>query len=237
MEKIEKRISEINGGDVIDLATGKGDFLHFIKTFKNYNTITVLDIESKYEPVIKKYHPELEFDYRTGNTENLSFPDESFDTVCISNSLHHMKQPVKALKEAYRIVRKGGQLIVNEMYSDEQSQNEPQMSHTLFHKWNARIDRIQGITHNPPFKQIEILGLIEKLQAGTYETMTYSYPSENPKDKTLIDKLIELGKLNLKKLNSHDEYESLKKEYDDIVKHLMKAGFATAPSIMIIIGK
>jgi len=40
------------------------------------------------------------------------FPDESFDIVIASDTLEHIKEESKALREWYRIVRSGGQLFV-----------------------------------------------------------------------------------------------------------------------------
>ena len=38
--------------------------------------------------------------------------DESFDLALMSQALHHAKQPLVALKEAYRILKPGARLII-----------------------------------------------------------------------------------------------------------------------------
>lgn len=43
---------------------------------------------------------------------NLPFPDERFDTVVLANVLHTLPNPLKALREARRVVRQNGLVIV-----------------------------------------------------------------------------------------------------------------------------
>ncbi len=52
-------------------------------------------------------------DFRQGSGENLEFPDGSFDIVAFTFSLHH-QDPARALEEAHRVLRPGGQALVIE---------------------------------------------------------------------------------------------------------------------------
>ena len=45
------------------------------------------------------------------NAENLQFEDESFDTVCIPHSLHHLASINKVLAEMKRVLKKYGNFI------------------------------------------------------------------------------------------------------------------------------
>ena len=47
-----------------------------------------------------------------GFAENLPFPDESFDFAAFITSICFIKNPDKAIKEAYRILRKEGEIII-----------------------------------------------------------------------------------------------------------------------------
>jgi ubiquinone/menaquinone biosynthesis C-methylase UbiE len=47
-----------------------------------------------------------------GYAENLPYPDDFFDTVIHNGTIHYVNDPEKALKEAYRVLRPGGQIII-----------------------------------------------------------------------------------------------------------------------------
>ena len=50
--------------------------------------------------------------YKHGDIENVPLAKGSVDLALMSQSLHHAHRPEKALSEAFRILRKGGQLVV-----------------------------------------------------------------------------------------------------------------------------
>ena len=87
--------------------------------------------------------PDIRFEQM--DARHLAFPDDSFDTACVSNSLHHFANPGPVLAEMLRVVRRGGHLVVNEMYRDGQS--ETQATHILLHHWWASVNRIRGEMH------------------------------------------------------------------------------------------
>ena len=54
----------------------------------------------------------LNLSYKQGDIENVPLTKGSVDLALMSQSLHHAQRPEKALSEAFRILRKGGQLVV-----------------------------------------------------------------------------------------------------------------------------
>lgn len=54
----------------------------------------------------------LNLSYKQGDIENVPLAKGSVDLALMSQSLHHSQRPEKALSEASRILRKGGQLVV-----------------------------------------------------------------------------------------------------------------------------
>jgi ubiquinone/menaquinone biosynthesis C-methylase UbiE len=49
-----------------------------------------------------------------GSGENIPLADKSIDTVIFSLSLHHHTDPVLALSQAWRVLRKGGRILIME---------------------------------------------------------------------------------------------------------------------------
>ncbi|MGR1083794.1 class I SAM-dependent methyltransferase [Olegusella massiliensis] len=58
-------------------------------------------------------------EFLVGDAENLPFGDESFDAVLCSNSFHHYPNPGAFLREAYRVLRSGGKLILRDYTSND----------------------------------------------------------------------------------------------------------------------
>jgi len=50
--------------------------------------------------------------YKLGDIEKVPLKDNGFDLAFLSQALHHAQHPEKAIQEAYRILKPGGQLIV-----------------------------------------------------------------------------------------------------------------------------
>ena len=53
--------------------------------------------------------------YKLGDIEQVPLADESVDLAILSQALHHAIHPQKAVDEAYRILRPGGQVLVLEL--------------------------------------------------------------------------------------------------------------------------
>ena len=69
-------------------------------------------------------------EYKLGDLEQVPLPDQSVDLALLSQALHHARRPQAAVKEAWRILKPGGQVVVidlkehtfekaRELYADE----------------------------------------------------------------------------------------------------------------------
>ncbi|MGC4071884.1 MAG: metalloregulator ArsR/SmtB family transcription factor [Nibricoccus sp.] len=50
--------------------------------------------------------------YKLGDIESVPLPDASVDLAILSQALHHAQHPQKAVTEAYRILKPGGQILI-----------------------------------------------------------------------------------------------------------------------------
>ncbi|MGE5508914.1 MAG: class I SAM-dependent methyltransferase [Chitinophagales bacterium] len=55
-------------------------------------------------------------DLKVGDSEDLPWPDGTFDAVTCSSSYHHYPQPQKALSEMRRVLKPGGQLVLADVW-------------------------------------------------------------------------------------------------------------------------
>ena len=91
MNSMKDILSEISGGHVLDVATGNGGFIHeLISGLKHYDDILGIDIKEKAKSAfVESFKDDPKIHFRLMDAEKPEFPAASFDTVCISNSLHH----------------------------------------------------------------------------------------------------------------------------------------------------
>jgi len=154
-DKIVNRLKELSGEKILDIGTGHGEFIGFLKqTLKNSDSFVGIDIN---EEVLKKAEKEYGkiAEFKKMNAEELDFPDNTFDIVSIVSSLHHLERPEKVLKEMFRVVRPQGYLIIQEMYSDL-TQTEAQLATSQAHHFCAKIDSLLGEYHRVTYTREEI---------------------------------------------------------------------------------
>jgi ubiquinone/menaquinone biosynthesis C-methylase UbiE len=103
--RIARRLGSVSGGKVLDVATAKGGFIDtLMKTLKCYDSFVGIDYCASEESREDMESARKRFEgkpvqFFQMNAENLQFEDESFDTVCISHSLHHLDRIDRVLME------------------------------------------------------------------------------------------------------------------------------------------
>jgi demethylmenaquinone methyltransferase/2-methoxy-6-polyprenyl-1,4-benzoquinol methylase len=102
----------------LDVAGGTGDVAFRVLDAAGPRAhVTVLDINTDMLAVGRERTParlEGRVDFVEGNAEALPFPEESFDIYTIGFGLRNVTNKDKALKDAYRVLRKGGRIMVLE---------------------------------------------------------------------------------------------------------------------------
>ena len=156
-------LSQFPGGRVLDVATGQGGFVQFLaENLRDYAAIVGIDTLTSGAAAfaeIAKDQPHVRLIQMDAHQMGLA--SASFDTVCISNSLHHMSDLPRVLAEMQRVLKPGGHYIVAEMYRD--GQTETQLTHVLLHHWWAAVDTARGITHYETYPRQQILDLLDGL--------------------------------------------------------------------------
>lgn len=111
-EFIEKKVSHGNYKNAIEVGCGRGTiglYLH------KYLGLDVSLLDSSTEAIdLAKYNFEkwnADGSFLVGDVRTLDFPDESFDVVVSIGLLEHLEDYSAALKEQYRILKKGGMII------------------------------------------------------------------------------------------------------------------------------
>ncbi len=101
--------SRIKDKNVLELATGTG--LVAKNVAESARRMTASDYSEKMINKAKKGKLPVNLSFSVQNAENLSYSDNSYDVVIISNALHIMSSPEKVLDEIKRVIKPDGTMI------------------------------------------------------------------------------------------------------------------------------
>jgi ubiquinone/menaquinone biosynthesis C-methylase UbiE len=230
MEQLKAYFSESEINSILDIGTGSGDFIEVLQDVFPQAQITGVDPDNEsLQEAIKKY-PGVSFGEM--RAEILEFADNSFDLASISMALHHLPDIQTSLKEMLRVVKPGGWIIVNELFSD--NLNPSQEVHKIFHHFRSKIDRLTGIYHQETFEKEQILHLVKsagiQIQLSfenTIQTNLIASPGE-------LDVRIEKMKQHLEKIKGLPEYEIYKPQIEEFRQRALLFGFQPATRIVVV---
>ena len=111
--KILAELDDTEFADVLDCGCGTGPMLEILSEKYPQKHYTGLDLTPEMIAKAKQKNlPNTEF--VVGDCENLPFADNSFDVVICTNSFHHYPNPQAFFNSVYRVLRKGGRLILRD---------------------------------------------------------------------------------------------------------------------------
>jgi ubiquinone/menaquinone biosynthesis C-methylase UbiE len=245
--EIRKKLQGISGGKILDVATGFGDFINtLMKMLKNYDYFVGIEISEKDLKSAKKRFEGQPVEFLEMNAGYLKFEDNSFDTVCISYSLHHLENIDRVLAEMKRVLKLDGYFVVQEEFSDGE-QNEAQKTDILRHHWDSEIDSLLGIVHHKTYPKQKIKGIMDSLRLSKLETFESTHAVRclicdrkfdcEGKGEVTIDQFAkEIGD-NLRRLGEHADLkirDRLKKEGEKLKERMRKYGAANASNLFFI---
>ena len=92
-EKLKEFLDEnVEQGNILDIGSAQWNYPK--EHFKN---VTTLDVRPPADVI--------------GSIMNLPFDDESFDCILCLETLEHVEDPLKAMREIYRVLKSGGKFI------------------------------------------------------------------------------------------------------------------------------
>lgn len=103
-EQMRHLPQNLNNGTLLDIGCGNGDFLRNAHQL-GWNTYGI-DPDPKAVDVAKNTGGIV----REGGLPNTDLPSEHFDIVTMSHVIEHLHDPAAAMKEAFRLVKPGGQI-------------------------------------------------------------------------------------------------------------------------------
>src|SRR5438477_6937262 len=103
---------------VADLGAGEGTLAQLLA--KNARKVIAIDNSPKmveFGGKIAREHGFKNLEYRLGDLEDPPIDASSVDLAFFSQALHHAIRPERAIASAYRMLRKGGRIIILDLFS------------------------------------------------------------------------------------------------------------------------
>ena len=218
---------------ILDVGTGAGKFIPIItKGFKDYTQITGIDNHEKALQMAGEQYGQENIKFINMDAEKITFPSASFDTVCISNTLHHLRNVNRTLQEMKRVMKPHGLFLLNEMICD--THNQAQQTHIYYHHLISEIDTLIEIRHNKTFKKHEIINCIHNTGIKIMDMIEYIEKKNTVKNKEELDTVAEALDKQIEKLKELPEYETFKQRGEQLKKRLYEVGILRATQLIIM---
>jgi len=233
MDIIEKAISKVVGGRVLDVATQKGNFIQLLmKNLQSYVKIVGIDIDQEAIKNAQETIKNTNVLFLVMNAERMEFANESFDTVSISASFHHLPNIQQVLTEINRVLKTGGSFILAEMHKDGQTAAE--LTSIYLHHWVGEVDTALGSVHNPTMGRREIVTYVETLGLRRFEFYDVIDRDSDPMERVYIEQLEELIERVTRRAEAATSYEELKMQGEELRQRLHKVGAQREPRLVVI---
>ncbi len=226
-------MGNIAGGRVLDVATQEGDFVRILaENLESYTEIIGIDINERAIETAQSTFDQENIQFIQMDAEQMALQDESFDTVSISASLHHLTNIPLVLTEVKRVLRPGGHFIIAEMHRD--GQTEAQLTVVYLHHWLAKVDSALGEVHNSTLARQEFVDHVTSLGLCNVELYDFNDTNSDPMEKTRIEQLESLIDRNLQRAEGVSSYGELKRRGEELRRRLYEVGAQREPMIILI---
>jgi ubiquinone/menaquinone biosynthesis C-methylase UbiE len=230
---LARHIQELKLGDYLEFGCGDGGFLkHVLDQNESFKSVTAVDINLE---SVKQARTTLEaFNIHFLVQENLPLGLEAnqFDTITLSNTLHHLRDKTAVLSELKRLIKRDGQIIITEMISNDLT--EAEQTYCRFHALRAEVDRLHGVFHETTYTSNEILDMVSKadLRIGSNEILLNS--KEAAPDKIEVAEMEAIIDDLIKAESKRPEFPALKETAVSIKAHLHQHGIKRPRQLYLV---
>lgn len=226
-------LGEIDGGKVLDVACGEGQFIEILKdSLRSWEHFTGFDVDKEILQRAAARFNDDRYSFIQGSSQKIPVNDETFDLVSLAKGLHHVEDPMTALQEMKRVLKFGKYMVINEMYSD--GLTESQLSRKMYHDLRADIDKIIGVSHFYTFSKTKIIRFAENLRLSGIQIYEYMESQDDPIN---IDRIREYSaRLDswLEQIGENEKYDYFYMRVQELKKRFGSVGFTRPPQLVIL---
>jgi SAM-dependent methyltransferase len=236
LNAFEELFSGVNGGRVLDVATGVGGYITILQRYLgSFTSITGMDTNKKVLCSARETFDIARIRFSQMDAEYLGFDDGSFDTVNLSASLHHLENVRRVLSEMKRVLKPGGKFILTEMHRD--GTTTAQFNAIRIHHWAAAVDTSLGVLHDRTFARQEILDFMDELHLVNMTPRDFPNTNTEPHDEKAVAGVINYLDRYHQRLKKNPLGETLLQQEGELRASLAEKGFQREPVLIVIADK
>ncbi|HLO59425.1 MAG TPA: methyltransferase domain-containing protein [Bacteroidales bacterium] len=220
---LKNRISHIDAGNFLDVAVGRGDFLKFaIESFHSSRSIAGIDNDPQQLMQAREVLSDKQVILVLASALEMPFTTGYFDTVTMSNALHHVDNLPKLFRETARICRKKGLVIVNEMLNENNTALDE--TYMLYHRLVSDIDNHQGHYHRDIYSLKELFSLVNIPEFQLTEYFIHSEETGEKMDMHEINEISDRLRRKVAQLKGSDYYYFYENKAREVINIFLKNG-------------
>ena len=232
---LESFLKTHEAGTLLDIACGGGAFTKRLTgTLQSYTSVTGLDIKADSRETFLEavqghdiaFVPSSIHDY-------LNSSEKSFDTISVSNALHHLEGVGQVLKDVCAILASGGTVIINEMHGDDLTRTQ-QTQHDQ-HRFLADLQRESGEYHRETWSRDEILGFVSG--AGLEIAHTFENLNRDAEVTKEPGRIVERARTAIEKAYPSDAPDAITSELERLVERSESIGSSAPPQLTLVCTK
>jgi ubiquinone/menaquinone biosynthesis C-methylase UbiE len=236
LNTFEELFSNLDGGNVLDVATGEGGYIKILQRYlKRFTSILGIDFNGKVLNVARRAHENSEIHFVQMDAKQLSFETGYFDTVNISASLHHLENVTRVLAEMKRVLKSGGKFILTEMHRD--GTTTAQFNAVRIHHWAAAVDSSLGYLHDRTFARDEMLDFIDELNLSNMIIRDFPNTDSDPMDEKAIKSIEGYLDRYIQRAHKAAGSEILLQQSEELRRSLHEKGLQREPVLIVVAEK
>lgn len=226
-------LESISGGRVLDVATGVGNFVHFLRAgLKDYESIIGIDTMDGAVDHARKAFEDDRVSFRTMDACQMIFEDDTFDTVSIMASIHHFEHLDAVMQEVRRVLRPGGTLIVAEMHGDGPS--DAARTGIELHRWAAEVDSAAGQFHGQTLSRDALLELIRGWDWSSVEIREWAEEKAQPMEEAALEQLDGMIQKFVERARTAGADDSICDRGEDLRTRIRTIGLGQQPFVIAV---
>jgi len=236
LNAFEELFTDIDGGRVLDVATGEGGYINILQRYLNsYASIIGVDASERVIHTAQRAYLKPEIHFVQMDAEQLGFETGTFDTVNISASLHHLENVSRVLAEMKRVLKSGGKFILTEMHRD--GTTEAQFNAVRIHHWAAAVDSSLGTLHDRTFARDEMLDFIDELNLHNVIIRDFPNTDSDPMDEKALKSIESYLERYILRAQKATGGEILIQQSEELRRSLHEKGLHREPVLIVVAEK